>query len=108
MAGPLSRNPGLLISVRGAGEGEGALRGGADAIDVKEPRRGPLGRADDATVAAVVAGVAGRRPVSAALGELVEAGAAAPAVPGLAFVKWGLAGAAATAWQRRLEQGGVA
>src|SRR4051794_20645147 len=104
MAPPLSRNPGLLVSVRDAAEAAAALRGGADVIDVKEPRRGPLGRADDATVAAVVAAVAGRRPVSAALGELADAGAAAPAVPGLAFVKWGLAGAAAVDWGDRLER----
>ena len=60
----------LLVSVRSAAEAEAALRGGADVIDVKEPGRGPLGRADDAVIADVVRLVAGRRPVSAALGEL--------------------------------------
>ena len=44
----------LLVSVRSAAEAEAALLGGADVIDVKEPDRGPLGRADDAVIAAVV------------------------------------------------------
>jgi len=80
----------LLVSVRSAAEARAALAGGAALIDVKEPRRGSLGRADDETIAAVVRGVAGRRPVSAALGELTEQ-RPAPACP-LAYVKWGLAG----------------
>ena len=33
----------LLVSVRSAEEAEIALAGGADVIDVKEPRRGALG-----------------------------------------------------------------
>src|SRR5581483_9289165 len=80
----------LLVSVRSAAEAEAALAGGAALIDVKEPRRGSLGRADDGTIAAVVRAVGGRRPVSAALGELAER-RAVPILP-LAFAKWGLAG----------------
>ena len=38
----------LLVSVRSAAEAEIALHGGADLIDVKEPTRGSLGRADGA------------------------------------------------------------
>jgi uncharacterized protein (UPF0264 family) len=83
----------LLVSVRSEVEAEAALEGGADVIDVKDPSRGPLGRADDETIAAVLRRVAGRRPVSAALGELSD-NCALPAVAGLAFVKWGLAGSA--------------
>jgi uncharacterized protein (UPF0264 family) len=91
----------LLISVRDAAEARLALDAGAGLIDVKEPARGPLGRADDAVLTAVLEAVAGRRPVSAALGELSD-GAALPAgLGGLAFVKWGLAGAAAD-WPERL------
>lgn len=60
----------LLVSVRSAAEAEAALAGGAGLIDVKEPAAGPLGRADDETIAAVLEAVAGRRPVSAAWGEL--------------------------------------
>jgi uncharacterized protein (UPF0264 family) len=80
----------LLVSVRSAAEAAAALAGGAALIDVKEPARGSLGRADDGVITAVLRAVAGRRPVSAALGELRE-GRPAPAVS-LAFAKWGLAG----------------
>jgi uncharacterized protein (UPF0264 family) len=67
------------------------VAGGADLIDVKEPAHGPLGRAAATTVAAVVRAVAGRRPVSAALGELLRQPKALR-VTGVHYVKWGLAG----------------
>lgn len=86
--------PRLLVSVRDAAEAVDALAGGADLIDVKEPTRGPMGRADGAVMAAVVAAVGGRVPVSAALGEL----SIGPIPPGLAFVKWGFAGWAGRDW----------
>jgi uncharacterized protein (UPF0264 family) len=84
----------LLVSVRGAAEVAAALAGGAALIDVKEPANGPLGRAEDHTLAEVVRAVAGRVPVSAALGELRDDfGEELPAATAdLAFVKWGLAG----------------
>jgi len=66
--------PGLLVSVRGPNEVEAAVQGGASLIDVKEPNRGALGQADDDVIAAVVKRVAGRQPVSAALGELIDWG----------------------------------
>lgn len=81
----------LLVSVRSATEAEAALRGGAALIDVKEPAHGSLGRASDNTIAEVVRIVAGRRPVSAALGELADA-PDMPIEPDLTYVKWGLAG----------------
>jgi hypothetical protein len=85
--------PGLLVSVRSVAEAEVALAGGADLIDVKEPSRGSLGRADDETIAAVVQAVGGRKPVSAAMGELHgRVWDRFPRHPGLAFAKWGLAG----------------
>jgi uncharacterized protein (UPF0264 family) len=91
----------LLVSVRCAAEAEAALKGGAHVIDIKEPLRGPLGRADDAVITAVLARVGGRRPVSAAMGELADQAEATPYPPaGLTFVKWGLAKAAD--WRRRL------
>ena len=68
-----------------------ALAGGAAIIDVKEPQLGSLGRADDAVIAEILHFVAGRRPVSAALGELLE-DSLPYAQPGLSFVKSGLAG----------------
>ena len=85
--------PHLLVSVRDAAEAGAALAGGADLIDVKEPNRGPLGRADAATIAAVVRAVGGRVPVSAALGELREyppSAAVADLPCDLQYVKWGL------------------
>jgi uncharacterized protein (UPF0264 family) len=97
--------PGLLVSVRNPTEAAAALAGGADLIDVKEPDKGPLGRADDATLAGVLRVVAGRRPVSAALGELLEAGDLPADLPRLSYVKWGLAGCGGTHpadWQQRL------
>ena len=106
----------LLVSVRSAVEAETALAGGAALIDVKEPARGALGRADDAVIAEVVRAVAGRAPVSAALGELPQAVAsgdrattvgALPARLGrLSFVKCGLAGCAAEdppSWPAHME-----
>src|SRR5947209_8028398 len=45
--------PGLLVSVRSAAEARAALDGGAALIDIKEPARGPLGRADDGVMAEV-------------------------------------------------------
>ena len=90
----------LLVSVRSAAEAEAALRGGAALIDVKEPALGSLGRASATTLADVVHAVAGRRPVSAALGELREP-FDPPISPSLAYVKWGLADCRED-WQRLL------
>jgi uncharacterized protein (UPF0264 family) len=95
---------GLLVSVRSAAEAVAALEGGADLIDVKEPSRGSLGRADDETVRAVVEVVAGRRPVSAALGELLDDPEPRP-LPGVTFVKWGLSGCNdEPTWQERWDE----
>jgi uncharacterized protein (UPF0264 family) len=92
---------GLLVSVRSAAEAEAALAGGAALIDVKEPRHGSLGRAEDWIISSVLQTVAGRRPVSAALGELRE-GREPYAGSGLAFVKWGLSGCNTLDWRSRL------
>ena len=90
---------GLLVSVRSADEVAAALEGGADLIDVKEPTRGPLGVAEAEVVAAVIAAVRGKVPVSAALGEW-SANAITEAhwhlELKLDYVKWGLAGYAPT------------
>jgi uncharacterized protein (UPF0264 family) len=92
----------LLVSVRSAQEALVALEGGAALIDVKEPLRGALGRADVAVVRAVVAAVGTRRPVSAALGEWAEDTGGIPDAD-LAYVKWGLAGCGRKpAWRRDL------
>lgn len=90
----------LLVSVRSAMEAEAAVRGGAALIDVKEPAHGSLGRASDDVIADVLHRVAGRRPVSAALGELGDA-LDLPDESPLVYVKWGLAGCASS-WRRKL------
>jgi uncharacterized protein (UPF0264 family) len=92
----------LLVSVRSVREAEIALCGGAALIDVKEPAAGALGRSDSATIEAVIKFIAGRRSVSAALGELSLA-PAPPALRGLRFAKWGLAGCRSRSdWRRDL------
>jgi uncharacterized protein (UPF0264 family) len=86
--------PGLLVSVRSAHEARAAVEGGAAVIDIKDPSRGPLGRASGEVWEAVRAAVPAGIPVSVALGELADW--AAPAgFEGieLAYRKIGLAGA---------------
>lgn len=92
---------GLLVSVRSAAEAIAALEGGADVIDIKEPRAGSLGAAPLDAMAEVLQAVGGRVPVSAALGELADR-PAAEVPPGLAWVKVGLARAVELAdWPTR-------
>ena len=67
-----SHSPQLLVSVRDATEAVDALDGGADWIDCKEPLAGPLGAVTADVAHEIVQAVAGRCPVSAALGELVD------------------------------------
>lgn len=59
----------LLISVRSAEEARIALEAGADIIDVKEPTRGSLGRSDVSAIQQITDIVAGKAPLSIALGE---------------------------------------
>ncbi len=63
---------GMLASVTTCAEAMIALEGGADIIDLKNPALGALGALDDNTIRAVVTAVAGRVPVSATVGDLVE------------------------------------
>jgi uncharacterized protein (UPF0264 family) len=90
---PKRHGPRLLVSVRSAAEAEIAAAGGADLIDVKEPRLGSLGKAEDAEIHAILHQVAGRTPVSAALGE-VRDDLPVPddLAASLSYLKWGLAG----------------
>ena len=91
----MSGKTGLLVSVRSVDEVDAALSGGADLIDVKEPAKGPLGPAEAEVVAAVIARVKNRVPVSAALGEW-SPNAITDAhwhlELKLNYLKWGLAG----------------
>jgi uncharacterized protein (UPF0264 family) len=100
---------GLLVSVRDAAEARLAVEAGVDLVDIKEPRRGALGRADDSTIRQIVAAVGGQAgtlcvPISVALGELVELAPAAalPDWDGIRFAKIGLAGCGPAAdWPAR-------
>jgi dihydroneopterin aldolase len=84
----------FLASVTGPEEAELALEGGADVIDLKDPRRGALGAVSPEVLAATIARVAGRRPVSAVAGDMpMQPAAVREAVAARAaadFVKIGL------------------
>jgi uncharacterized protein (UPF0264 family) len=92
--------PGLLVSVRSAEEAVEAVKGGASVIDIKEPDRGPLGRASSNTWQAIRQVVPASIPVSVALGELSNWEATPSLYAGIRFQKLGLAGAGAD-WQAR-------
>lgn len=95
----------LLVSVRDASEARLAVDAGVDLIDLKEPNRGSLGAVDFDTLREVIEVVAGRVPLSAALGELVDiTPAQVSALPKeLSYAKVGLAGCASLAdWPNRL------
>lgn len=62
----------LLVSVRSPREALAAVEGGADIIDVKEPKRGPLGRADSSIWREVREILPPSIPLSVALGEIHE------------------------------------
>jgi (5-formylfuran-3-yl)methyl phosphate synthase len=97
----------LLVSVAGPVEARAALRGGADVIDAKDPRRGALGPVLPHRLAAIRAVLGGTRPLSAALGDAASEETIARAVgtavlAGAAFVKVGFAGVTSEARARRL------
>jgi dihydroneopterin aldolase len=66
----------LLASVTDCPEAETAIAAGADIIDLKDPSRGALGALPLDAIRSIVQQVAGRRPVSATIGDL-------PSDPGL-------------------------
>ena len=84
----------LLVSVRDVRDADAAVRGGAEIVDAKDPRRGALGPVTPRTLARIRAAVPPGIPVSAALGdavaERVVARAARLAARGAAYVKVGL------------------
>jgi hypothetical protein len=92
----------LLVSVANLVEARAALAGGADVIDAKDPAAGALGPVTSATLHEIHAAVSGARPVTAALGDAVEAAATeraarAATALGATLVKVGFAGVAGTA-----------
>jgi (5-formylfuran-3-yl)methyl phosphate synthase len=88
----------LLVSVVSAQEARRALAGGADIIDVKDPREGALGAPSPRVLSDVVRAVGGAAPVSAALGDLpnlphtAALAARGAALTGAGYVKVGLRG----------------
>jgi (5-formylfuran-3-yl)methyl phosphate synthase len=88
----------LLVSVVCAAEARAAVAGGADIIDVKDPREGALGAPSPRTLERVVAAVDGVAPVSVALGDLPDLphtaalAARGAAAGGADYVKVGLRG----------------
>ncbi len=79
----------LLLSVTDAAEAMAAVVGGADLIDVKNPREGALGAATPAVMQAVRAAVPPHLQVSAAIGDLHDR----PGIATLAAVGAAVAGA---------------
>jgi hypothetical protein len=88
----------LLVSVVSAEEARLALAGGADIVDVKDPREGALGAPAPSVLSEVVRAVDGAVPVSVALGDLPDLphtaslAARGAVVCGASFVKVGLRG----------------
>jgi uncharacterized protein (UPF0264 family) len=87
----------LLVSVCNQHEAEAALAGGADIIDAKDPRMGPLGPVSIPVLREICTVVGHSRPVTAALGDArdevgIESMARAFAEAGASMVKVGFAG----------------
>jgi uncharacterized protein (UPF0264 family) len=88
----------LLVSVVSAQEARHAVAGGADIIDVKDPREGALGAPSPRVLSAVVRVVGAAAPVSVALGDLpnlphtAALAARGAALSGAGYVKVGLRG----------------
>ncbi|HEY4065444.1 MAG TPA: (5-formylfuran-3-yl)methyl phosphate synthase [Burkholderiaceae bacterium] len=89
----------MLVSVRDVAEARVAAQGGADFIDLKEPRDGALGGLPVATIAAIVSALRerGGPPISATIGDLpmndrgaILARVAAVAGGGVDYVKVGI------------------
>ena len=60
----------MLASVTGVEEAEIAISGGADIIDLKDPKAGALGAVATETIRETVPLIAGRRATSAVCGDL--------------------------------------
>jgi len=86
---------GMLASVENLAEALCVLEAGADIIDLKSPSSGALGALPVETVKQIVVTLAGRRPISATIGDLpmeparVAAAVETMAATGVDFVKIG-------------------
>ena len=85
----------MLASVTGLAEAEIAIAGGADIVDLKDPKAGALGAVATETIRQVVTSVAGRCATSAVCGDLpmepetIRAKAEEIAATGVDYVKIG-------------------
>ncbi len=88
----------LLVSPMNIAEAQEALQGGADILDVKNPREGSLGANFPWAIRAVADMARGRVPVSATIGDLefkpgtASLAALGAAVAGAEYIKAGLLG----------------
>jgi len=88
----------LLVSVVSASEARGALAGGADIVDVKDPTEGALGAPSPRVLTEVVAAVGAAAPVSVALGDdpglphTAALAARGAELAGASYIKVGLRG----------------
>lgn len=95
-----TETPSLLVSVRNIKEAR-LLRGcGCDIIDVKEPANGPLGKADDETIASIADALPADVTMSVALGELSELPDTVHVSDSVSYLKLGLANVTAN-WRER-------
>jgi uncharacterized protein (UPF0264 family) len=91
----------LLVSVVSAEEARHAIAGGADIIDVKDPREGALGAPSPRVLSEVVSAVGASVPISVPLGDLpnlphtAALAARGAALSGAGYVKVGLRGVCA-------------
>lgn len=75
----------FLASVRSAEEADTVLAAGADIVDLKDPANGALGAVAPQIARSCAAGIAGRVPVSATVGDLpMDPGVVTKAVAGMA------------------------
>ncbi len=94
----------ILISVRSLDEFKTAVDAGVSVIDIKEPTRGSLGRADLSTIRQIANAAPNTITLSVALGELMEADQRLHAsLPDrIDFIKVGLAGCLkVTRWREK-------
>jgi uncharacterized protein (UPF0264 family) len=88
----------LLVSVISAEEARRAVAGGADIVDVKDPREGALGAPAPRVLSEVERALSGAAPISVALGDLPDLphtaalAARGAALSGADYVKVGLRG----------------
>lgn len=102
----------LLVSCASALDAVAAIDGGADIVDAKNPAAGALGAVTLDVFRAIAVAVAGRRPLTAAMGEAVspasvETDARMFASLGAVLIKVGLAGITSPAAARTLAEAAV-